>query len=406
MYKFLAPIALAAAVAVAGTAVAQTGAVVAGTAPGKGGVAEVVKLTATITAIDKATRDVTLKGPQGNEVTLTAGPDVKNFDKLKVGDQVERRVRRRRSRSSSRRAAALVVARTEQTGAVGRQAGREARRRRRTPGHDRRRRRRRRRGEADRHAQGTEADRRTARSPTPSSSSASRRATRSRRRTRRRSRSPSRRPRRSSGPRRGKRRRAACACGRRCRGPRPARPMSDPRDFAVTETLRNGVAVTIRALRADDRERMATRRPRARPRVDLHAPLQLSQRAHRSGARPHHAVRSGRGGRARRHRRRRRGRGHRRLRPLRRRRARRRRAHGGGRVRRRGGLPRARASRAALLRHLAAIARERGIATFEAEVLAENKAMQAVFARSGLPMRTRREDGVVHVTLALQGGPP
>jgi hypothetical protein len=33
--------------------------------------------------------------------------------------------------------------------------------------------------------------------------------------------------------------------------------------------------------------------------------------------------------------------------------------------------------------------------------------MLAVFARSGLPMRTRREGGVVqHVTLALQGGAP
>jgi ribosomal protein S18 acetylase RimI-like enzyme len=59
-----------------------------------------------------------------------------------------------------------------------------------------------------------------------------------------------------------------------------------------------------------------------------------------------------------------------------------------------------------VLRHLAAIARARGIASFEAEVLPENKAMQAVFARSGLPMRTRREDGVVHVALALQGAPP
>jgi hypothetical protein len=32
--------------------------------------------------------------------------------------------------------------------------------------------------------------------------------------------------------------------------------------------------------------------------------------------------------------------------------------------------------------------------------------MLAVFTRSGLPMRTRREGGVVRVTLALQGGPP
>jgi len=73
---------------VASPAVAQTGGVVAETAPGKAGVAQTVKITATITAIDKATRDVTLKGPQGNEVTVTAGPDVKNFDQMNVGDQV------------------------------------------------------------------------------------------------------------------------------------------------------------------------------------------------------------------------------------------------------------------------------------------------------------------------------
>ena len=73
---------------VASPAVAQTGGVVAETAPGKAGVAQTVKITATITAIDKATRDITLKGPQGNEVVVTAGPDVKNFDNMKVGDQV------------------------------------------------------------------------------------------------------------------------------------------------------------------------------------------------------------------------------------------------------------------------------------------------------------------------------
>jgi hypothetical protein len=80
---------LAVAAVFASPVVAQTGAVVAGTAPGKAGVAQTVKITATITAIDKATRDVTLKGPQGNEVVVTAGPDVKNFDTMKVGDQVD-----------------------------------------------------------------------------------------------------------------------------------------------------------------------------------------------------------------------------------------------------------------------------------------------------------------------------
>ncbi len=55
-----------------------------------------------------------------------------------------------------------------------------------------------------------------------------------------------------------------------------------------------------------------------------------------------------------------------------------------------------------LLARLADIARARGITEFVAEVLAENRAMLSVFARSGLPMRQRREDGVVHVSLDLK----
>ena len=86
--KLVQALALASIVAFAGSALAQSTAVVAGTAPGKAGVAQTVKVTATITAIDAATRDVTLKGPEGNEVTVTAGPEVKNFAAMKVGDQV------------------------------------------------------------------------------------------------------------------------------------------------------------------------------------------------------------------------------------------------------------------------------------------------------------------------------
>ena len=67
---------------------AQTGAAVVGKAPGKVAMAQTVKATATITAIDAATRAVTLKGPKGNEMVVTAGPEVKNFAQLKVGDQV------------------------------------------------------------------------------------------------------------------------------------------------------------------------------------------------------------------------------------------------------------------------------------------------------------------------------
>ena len=122
MNKLLASIGLAIAVALPGAAFAQTGAVVAGTAPGKGGVAEVVKLTAAITAIDKATRDVTLKGPQGNEVTLTAGPEVKNFDQMKVGDQVNVEYVQALT-LELKKGGGLVVARTEQKGAAAAKPG-------------------------------------------------------------------------------------------------------------------------------------------------------------------------------------------------------------------------------------------------------------------------------------------
>ncbi|MFO1325330.1 MAG: hypothetical protein U1F15_14890 [Burkholderiales bacterium] len=122
MQKLLATIGLAIAVALPGVANAQVGAMVGGTAPGKAGVAEVVKLTATITAIDAATRDVTLKGPQGNEVTLTAGPEVKNFANMKVGDQVDVEYVQALT-LELKKGGGLVVARTEQKGAAGAKPG-------------------------------------------------------------------------------------------------------------------------------------------------------------------------------------------------------------------------------------------------------------------------------------------
>jgi RimJ/RimL family protein N-acetyltransferase len=54
-----------------------------------------------------------------------------------------------------------------------------------------------------------------------------------------------------------------------------------------------------------------------------------------------------------------------------------------------------------LLAHLAAIARAAGIDQFAADVLPGNAPMLAVFARSGLPIRQRRDGGVVHVALML-----
>lgn len=44
--------------------------------------------SATVTHIDPKTRFVTLRGENGKEFTIEAGPEVRNFDQLKVGDQV------------------------------------------------------------------------------------------------------------------------------------------------------------------------------------------------------------------------------------------------------------------------------------------------------------------------------
>ena len=41
-----------------------------------------------ITAIDAATREITILGGGGNEISTFAGPEVKNFEQLKVGDVV------------------------------------------------------------------------------------------------------------------------------------------------------------------------------------------------------------------------------------------------------------------------------------------------------------------------------
>ncbi len=65
---------------------------------------------------------------------------------------------------------------------------------------------------------------------------------------------------------------------------------------------------------------------------------------------------------------------------------------------------------AALMRHLAAIARGAGLKELVAEVLPDNSAMLKVFEQSGLQLSTRRAHGVVHVTLRLHaaraGVPP
>ncbi len=52
-------------------------------------IADIVAITATVEAVDKDKRTVTLKGPKGRTVMLKVGPDAKNFDQIKVGDKVK-----------------------------------------------------------------------------------------------------------------------------------------------------------------------------------------------------------------------------------------------------------------------------------------------------------------------------
>ena len=56
---------------------------------------------------------------------------------------------------------------------------------------------------------------------------------------------------------------------------------------------------------------------------------------------------------------------------------------------------------AALMHHLAAIAREAGLKELIAEVLPDNAPMLKVFEKSGLPLSIKREPQVVHVALRL-----
>ena len=59
-----------------------------------------------------------------------------------------------------------------------------------------------------------------------------------------------------------------------------------------------------------------------------------------------------------------------------------------------------------LLEHLITIARELGIVRFEAEVLADNKPMRAVFDRTGMPIKQSRRSGIVFTRLLLLREPP
>lgn len=57
-------------------------------APGKGMVTRTIQVSAQVVGIDRRTRTVTLKGPEGKVADIVAGPEVRNFDQIRTGDMV------------------------------------------------------------------------------------------------------------------------------------------------------------------------------------------------------------------------------------------------------------------------------------------------------------------------------
>lgn len=53
-----------------------------------GVIVDTVEVSAKVTDIDNAERNVTLMGPEGNTFTVNVGPEVVNFDQIQVGDIV------------------------------------------------------------------------------------------------------------------------------------------------------------------------------------------------------------------------------------------------------------------------------------------------------------------------------
>ncbi len=113
--------ALVSALALAQPVSAQTSAATS-SAPGKVGVSQTVDVSATITAIEKSSRTITLKGPKGDEFKIEAGPEVKNFDQLKVGDIVDMRYRETLA-LELKKGGGMKVEKTEKAGAVGAKPG-------------------------------------------------------------------------------------------------------------------------------------------------------------------------------------------------------------------------------------------------------------------------------------------
>ena len=56
--------------------------------PGKAAIVAAVESSAQVVSLDKKNRTISLKGPKGQVMDVVAGPEVKNFNQIKVGDMV------------------------------------------------------------------------------------------------------------------------------------------------------------------------------------------------------------------------------------------------------------------------------------------------------------------------------
>ncbi len=72
----------------AGAQPAPAGAVVTTNQPGEVSVVSAIEAAARVTAIDKGARMLTLTGPEGRSFNVVAGPEVRNFAQIAVGDDV------------------------------------------------------------------------------------------------------------------------------------------------------------------------------------------------------------------------------------------------------------------------------------------------------------------------------
>jgi Cu/Ag efflux protein CusF len=89
--KTLGAAALAAGILAALPAFAQKPAETTGattSSPGRVSAAAATVVKGRIESIDAANRTIAVKGPRGNTGTIAVGPEVKNFDQMKVGDEV------------------------------------------------------------------------------------------------------------------------------------------------------------------------------------------------------------------------------------------------------------------------------------------------------------------------------